>query len=303
VSSRRNDVDRTLTTSGNDELTPLRRRIRAVASRVDRDLPWSLTRDPWAIYVSEVMLQQTSVARVLEPWRRFCDLFPTPAACAEAPLGDVLRAWAGLGYPRRARNLQRAAQRMVSDFDGQVPSDVEQLRSLPGVGPYTAHAVAAFAFGRRVGVVDTNVGRILARCVTNSRLSAPRAQELSTQLVGRADPARMNQALLDLGAQFCRATPRCDSCPLRSECRWRREGGPDPAMESAGVSRPQARFEGSNRQARGRLLAQLQLGTCRKAVALNILAPDDLERASALLADLENEGLVSVERGRVRLGS
>lgn len=249
------------------------------------------------------MLQQTSVARVLEPWRRFCDSFPTPAACAEAPLGEVLRAWAGLGYPRRARNLQLAAQRMVSDFDGQVPSGVEELRSLPGVGPYTAHAVAAFAFGRRVGVVDTNVGRILARCVTNSSLTSPHAQELSTRLVGRANPARMNQALLDVGAQFCRATPRCDSCPLRRECRWRREGGPDPATGSAGVSRPQARFEGSNRQARGRLLAQLRLGTCQKSAALRILAYDNLERASALLADLENEGLVSVERGRVRLGS
>jgi len=302
VSSRRNDVDRTLTTSGNNDLTPLRRRFRDVASRVDRELPWSLTRDPWAIYVSEIMLQQTSVARVLEPWRRFCASYPTPAACAQAPLGDVLRAWAGLGYPRRAQNLQRAAQRMVSDFNGHVPSDVNALRSLPGVGPYTAHAVAAFAFGHRVGVVDTNVGRILARCVTNSRLSAAQAQELSTRLVGRADPARMNQALLDVGAQFCRATPRCDACPLRRDCRWRVEGGPDPAVGSAGVSRPQARFAGSNRQARGRLLAQLRSGNCRKSVALTILASDDRERATVLLEGLAKEGLVTVERGVVRLG-
>ncbi|EQD35037.1 HhH-GPD family protein, partial [mine drainage metagenome] len=135
-----------------------------------RDLPWIDHPDPWAILVSEVMLQQTSTARVIDPWRRFLERFATPAALADAPLADALAAWAGLGYHRRARDLHAAAGLVVTRFAGEVPSSLEDLRSLPGVGPYTASAVASFAFHAPVAVVDTNVGRILARAWANRTL-------------------------------------------------------------------------------------------------------------------------------------
>lgn len=259
--------------------------------------------DPWAIYVSEVMLQQTSVDRVREPWRRFLDEYPSPHACANATLADVLNLWSGLGYPRRARNLHAAAQMMVRDFDGRVPSAVADLRRLPGVGPYTAHAVASFAFGARVGVLDTNVGRVLARCVTNNTLSTADAQGLANALVGRAASAPVNQGLIDVGAQFCRSTPRCGDCPLRDVCRWRQDGGPDPAIRSAGVSRPQPRFEGSVRQARGRLLAALRDGPLSVVAARRVLNAEDPEMSTRVLRDLQREGLVSQHGRRVHLGS
>jgi A/G-specific adenine glycosylase len=127
-----------------------------------RDLPWRATRDPWRILVAEIMLQQTQVPRVIPKWLAFCDELPTPTACAAAPLGDVLRRWQGLGYPRRARNLHDAAALMVERHAGAVPDDLAGLRALPGIGPYTARAVLAFAFERDVAVVDTNIARVLA---------------------------------------------------------------------------------------------------------------------------------------------
>ncbi|MFM7094599.1 MAG: A/G-specific adenine glycosylase, partial [Actinomycetota bacterium] len=128
-----------------------------------RDLPWRATRDPWAVLVSEVMLQQTGVRRVAPKWAEFMEAFPTVHDCAAAALGDVLRMWQGLGYPRRARNLHAAAGRIVTQWNGEVPTDLEQLLSLPGVGPYTARAVLAFAHEIDVAVVDTNVARVLSR--------------------------------------------------------------------------------------------------------------------------------------------
>ena len=135
-----------------------------------RDLPWRAERDPWRILVAEVMLQQTQVDRVIPKWTAFLEAFPTPAACAEASLGDLLRLWQGLGYPRRARNLQAAAVVAVDRHGGQLPDDLEALLALPGIGPYTARAVLAFAFERDVAVVDTNIARILAR-TAGKRLS------------------------------------------------------------------------------------------------------------------------------------
>jgi len=134
------------------------------ATRRD-DLPWRSTRDPWAVLVAETLAQQTQLSRVVPAYHRFLEAYPTPAACAAAPLGDVLIAWAGMGYNRRARNLHRAAAAIVADHGGEVPDGLDALLALPGVGPYTARAVVAFAFERDVGVVDTNAGRVLARAV------------------------------------------------------------------------------------------------------------------------------------------
>jgi A/G-specific adenine glycosylase len=254
-----------------------------------RDLPWRATRDPWAVLVSEVMLQQTQVARVVPRWERFLERWPDPASCAAARLADVLVEWQGLGYPRRARNLWGAASCCVERHGGVLPRDLEALLALPGIGPYTARAVLAFAFEVDVGVVDTNIARVLARRA-GERLTPRRAQAAADDWVPAGRSWEWNQALMDLGATRCRPVPRCDGCPV--DCRWRDAGhpDPDPAVGSAGVSGPQAPFAGSDRQARGRLMAALAAGPVA-AASFPIVAgvagePDRLERVVAsLVAD------------------
>ena len=279
-----------MTTSGTD-LAPLRRALKKAAPGLARDLPWINHSDPWAVFVSEVMLQQTSVGRVEEKWRLFLRLFPTPSALAAAPLAEVLRAWQGLGYPRRAKNLRAAAQAMVERHDGRVPSTVDELRELPGVGEYTAAAVASFAFGVRVGVLDTNVGRVLARAAANRSLTRPEAREMVARLLPRDGVAAFNQTLLDLGATRCTTTPRCEMCPVSSVCRWHQEGGPDPAPSSAAVSRRQAPFAGSDRQLRGRVMASVRDGG-RSEVALTRDLHTEAQRLKNILAGLERDGLI-----------
>jgi A/G-specific adenine glycosylase len=185
-------------------------------------------------------------------------VFPTPAACASASLADVLRLWQGLGYPRRARNLHATAQLVVDRHHGAMPDGLEALLDLPGVGPYTARAVLAFAFERDVAVVDTNIARVLAR-TAGERLTPARAQAAADGLVPVGDGWVWNQVLMDLGAGLCRPTPRCERCPIAARCAWHRAGcpDPDPAIGSAGVSGKQAPFAGSDRQARGRVLKAL----------------------------------------------
>ena len=254
-----------------------------------RQLPWRDTRDPWHVLVSEVMLQQTGVSRAMPKWQIFVDAFATPADCAGAPLGDVLRLWQGLGYPRRARNLQAAARLIVEQHGGVVPNTLKELLALPGVGPYTARAVLAFAFEEDAAVVDTNIARVLAR-FHGRTLKARDAQQLADDWVPQGEAWLWNQALMDLGATICRPQPTCDECPLSEKCSWRGTGT-DPSVGSAGVSVAQARFEGSDRQARGRLIKQL--GEC--AVPIHAVAkimdrpPATAER---LVANLVDEGLV-----------
>ncbi len=249
------------------------------------------------------MLQQTQTSRVIEPWRRFMASFPTPSACATAPLADVLVAWAGLGFHRRAKFLHQSAQAIVEMFGGEVPRRVEDLLTLPGVGPYTANAIASFAFGEATAVVDTNVGRVLARYVANAAIDARTAQNYAERVVPAKESARFNQALLDVGAQFCARTPRCADCPLRRDCRWYQEGGADPAPGSAGVSKPQSRFEGSDRQLRGRVLAQLRSGETSVLTMRALLEGWDPERSQRVLTSLQSDGLITKERGRWTLGS
>jgi A/G-specific adenine glycosylase len=292
-------------------LLPEGRRLRDLGRAIERwgragpresrrpELPWRATRDPWAVLVSEVMAQQTPVGRVVPAYRRFLADFPTPAGCASAPLGDVLRAWKGLGYNRRAANLHRAAGVMVRDHNGSVPSGLPELLALPGVGAYTARAVLAFAFGRDVGVVDTNAGRVLSRAVAGRPLRAGEAQYLVDAMVPAGQGWGFGQALLDLGALVCvSAAPRCTECPIRRRCRWSAAGHrvPDPARGSAGVSLPQSRFHGSDRQGRGRLLDALRRGPLPpREVAVAAGWPDDAVRARRVAGALVDDGLA--ERG------
>ncbi len=244
------------------------------------------------------MLQQTQTSRVVEPWERFLDHFPTPTSCANASLPSVLRLWEGLGYHRRAKALHEAARMIRDEFGGEVPSDVEDLRRLPGVGEYTASAVASFAFHRRVAVLDTNVGRVLARALANQALRSNEAVSMALALLPRNDVAGFNQAMLDLGAQFCRSRPLCATCPVATHCRWNLEGGVDPAPGSAGVSRPQSTFAGSNRQLRGWILDELRQSAKSKRQLFSALAEADPSRCELVLESLIRDGLAE-RRGRM----
>lgn len=228
------------------------------------------------------MLQQTRVDRVLRKWDQFLELFPTPATCAESSLGDMLRVWQGLGYPRRARNLHAAARELTRRHGGQVPADLDQLLALPGIGPYTARAVLVFAFEHDVGVVDTNIARVLARA-TGTQLTPSRAQAIADELVPEEEGWLWNQVLMDLGAMVCRRNPACGECPVADCCVWFLAGRiePDPAAGSAGVSSRQAPYEGSDRQRRGEVLRLLGGGPS-PAVQFD-------ER---IIAGLERDGLV-----------
>ena len=257
-----------------------------------RDLPWRQVRDPWPILVSEVMLQQTRVERVVDRWPRFLERFPRPAACAEASPGDVIAEWSGLGYNRRALNLHRTATVVVGLHGGDLPRTLEDLLSLPGVGPYTARAVLAFAYEDDGAVVDTNVARIMAGW-TGRRLTVREAQGLADASVPIGEGWAWNQVVIDLGATICRARgPQCGDCPLASGCTWRGTG-PDPAVGSAGVAGRQPSFDGSDRQGRGRLVARLAEGPVAGPDLAEAMGwPDDQERAERVAAGLVADGLV-----------
>ncbi len=188
-----------------------------------RALPWRLTRDPYAILVSEMMLQQTQVATVIPYWRRWMERFPTIEALAAAPIDDVLKHWQGLGYYARARNLHRAAQVLAQRFEGRFPPDMKQVLSLPGIGRYTAGAVCSIAFGQDVPIVDANVVRVLSRYFglggdPRSKGAQALLWQYATKLIPPGGAAEFNQAMMELGALVCRAKPECNSCPLSSAC-------------------------------------------------------------------------------------
>jgi A/G-specific adenine glycosylase len=274
-----------------------------------RDLPWRRTRDAWAVLVSEVMLQQTQVARVAPVFERFLARFATPADCAAAPIAAIVRAWSGLGYNRRAVNLHRAAAAVVDRHGGAVPTELGALLALPGVGPYTARAVLAFSVeADGVGVLDTNSARVLARALAGRRLSRAEAQAGADAAVPPGRTWRWNSAMLDLGATVClTGAPRCGVCPVAPHCSWRAAGGPDPAVGSAGTSGRQSAFAGSDRQGRGRLVAALRAGPLSlgdpAAVAAAAGWPDDPARADRVVAGLVRDGLVVVDGTRLSLPS
>ncbi|HEX3822951.1 MAG TPA: A/G-specific adenine glycosylase [Mycobacteriales bacterium] len=259
-----------------------------------RDLPWrSSGVTPWGVLVSEVMLQQTPAARVAPVWQQWIDRWPAPVALAAEPPGEAVRAWGRLGYPRRALRLRESAVAMVERHDGEVPSSYDDLLALPGIGGYTAAAVATFGFGQRHAVLDTNVRRVLARVIrgeAGARSSAPTVAERAEALalVPDAAPGRHSIAVMELGAVICTATaPRCSACPLEVSCAWHRLGRPDgpPAR------RPQ-RYAGTDRQVRGRLLAVLRdaTGTVDQRSLDEVW--DDVAQRERALAGLIADGLV-----------
>jgi A/G-specific adenine glycosylase len=270
-------------------------RVLAWSVGARRDLPWRRTRDPWAVLVSEAMLQQTQVARVVPVWERFVSRFPDAPACAAAPVGEVIALWSGLGYNRRAVSLHRAAVAVTERHEGTVPGELAALLALPGVGPYTARAVLAFAYERDVGVLDTNAARVLARAAAGRRLVPAEAQRLADALVPAGRGWAYNQAVLDLGATVCTSRrPRCEVCPARPACAWAAGGraAPDPAAGSGGTSARQSAFAGSNREGRGRLVRALRSGPVPAAlIAVTAGWPDDPARAAAAAATLLADGL------------
>nr|MDT0662679.1 A/G-specific adenine glycosylase [Micromonospora sp. DSM 115978] len=261
-----------------------------------RELPW---REPdvgaWAILVSEIMLQQTPVVRVLPVWRSWLARWPSPAALAAASPAEAIRMWGRLGYPRRALRLRECALAVVERHAGEVPADLDALLALPGVGSYTARAVAAFAFGQRHPVVDTNVRRLVARAVAGEPDGGPTtrpADLAATADLLPAEPAvaaRASAAFMELGAVICTArAPRCVDCPLVATCAWRASGRPAPSGPSR---RPQA-YAGTDRQVRGMLLAVLRDSDVPvRAGRLDLVWNDETQRSRAL-AGLIEDGLV-----------
>jgi A/G-specific adenine glycosylase len=262
-----------------------------------RDLPWRRSRDPWAVLVAELMLQQTQVSRVIERWPRFLARFGDAVTCGAAPVGDVIDEWSGLGYNRRAVSLHRTAQQVTRHNGGRMPVALDRLLDLPGVGPYTARAVRVFARELDDAVVDTNVARILAR--TSGRpLRAREAQDLADRSLPAGRSWTWNQALLDVGAGWCTArAPACERCPLAGRCRWYLAGRPepDPARGSAGVSGRQSRFEGSDRQGRGRLVAAMRSGPVALADLAAVMGwAGDPARAARVARTVVRDGLAAV---------
>ena len=226
-----------------------------------RPLAFRRTRDPYAILVSEAMAQQTQASRAAAHWERFMEQFPTVEALAAASPAAVLRAWQGLGYDRRALALWRTARIVVDEHGGRMPSTVAELQALPGIGPYTARAVAALAFGVPVGAVDVNVRRVLGRIVAGDALAlpAPELQRIADDAVPADRPAEWTHALMDVGATLCRPrAPRCESCPARPWCRLASRSMPEEAGPSTRARRPTTTFTATNRWLRGRILDRLR---------------------------------------------
>ena len=263
-----------------------------------RDLPW---RRPgftaWGTLVSEIMLQQTPVARVVPRLELWLERWPTPRDLAASPASEAVRAWDRLGYPRRALALHAAAVAIVERHDGVVPEDVPSLLALPGVGDYTARAVAVFAFGHRHPVVDTNVRRVLARAVEGlAEPLAPKAGRdlplMEAQLPEDTEEARVVSAgVMELGALVCTArSPRCDACPLVDRCAWVLAGRPEHVGPRL---RGQARFEGSDRQVRGLIMAELRASDVPVSqTELDAVWADAAQRERAL-AGLIRDGLAT----------
>jgi A/G-specific adenine glycosylase len=261
-----------------------------------RDLPWRRAdATPWSILVSEIMLQQTPVSRVLPAHEAWLRRWPQPSALAAARPADAVRQWDRLGYPRRAVRLHASAVLIVARHGGQVPASIDQLRSLPGVGPYTAAAVASFAFRQRRAVLDTNVRRVLARLVTgaNQPSPAPTAAELrlaeALLPADGAGAARWSVGVMELGALVCTAArPRCTECPLAGHCAWLRLGQPTTPTRRAAPA-----YHGSDRQCRGRLLAVLRAAAGPVPASALAAAWDDSAQRARALAGLIDDCLVT----------
>ncbi len=270
--------------------------------------PWRVRPDPYRVLVSEVMLQQTQADRVSPAFEQFVRRFPTVAALASASRADVLRAWGTLGYNRRAVALSEAARIIVRDHGGKIPAELEALRRLPGVGPYTAAAVASLGHRAAVAAVDVNVRRVVSRVRLGEDaggVAETEASRAAQSWLDADDPGTWNQALMDLGRDVCRPRPLCEACPLVTACAWHRAGRPAPTIPRSGTAGRQPRFEGSFRQLRGGVVAVLRQTVGWQTVARLARRlgrdPDDVGRAVAALCE---EGIVEADdAGRARLAS
>ncbi|MGZ4190192.1 MAG: A/G-specific adenine glycosylase [Actinomycetota bacterium] len=287
-------------------LPKIHERVLAWFDEHGRSFPWRAHRDPYQTLVAEVMLQQTQTGRVAPAYGTFLAKFPDVRALAHAPAMEVIQAWKGLGYNRRAVDLQRAAQTIEHEHGGVVPSDPKALRALPGVGEYSASAVACFAYDRQVPVVDVNVRRVLSRAArAQDELPLDDARHVADHWLAPGEAYRWNQALMDIGAMVCRIdTPLCAQCPLKPFCAYRLQGkhkhprAPQPSKQS--------RFEGSSRQKRGGIIDHLR-ETAEEGVSLSALAKvihpggdADLRWLVELLEGLERDGLVEMTPGARR---
>ncbi len=262
-----------------EELGALHGALAAWFASTARPLPWrSEDCTPWGVLVSEVMLQQTPVVRVEPVWREWLKRWPAPADLAREPAGEAVRAWGRLGYPRRALRLHAAAVAITDNHGGQVPADHAALLELPGVGSYTAAAVAAFAFGRRETVVDTNIRRVHARLLSGTALPAPALTAAEMRLAADVLPVdagssvQWNAAVMELGALVCTArSPKCGECPVRRACAWLAAGEPPPTYTPKGQA-----WHGTDRQVRGAVLAVLRTADSPVEPELFRRAPADL---------------------------
>lgn len=262
-----------------------------------RDLPWRRTGvSPWGVMVSEFMLQQTPVVRVLAPWQEWLERWPNPPALAAEPVGEAIRAWGRLGYPRRAQRLHQAACLIMARHDGEVPTALADLRALPGVGEYTAAAIASFAFGQRHLVLDTNVRRVLTRLESGEEFPRPslgtaeRTQAANWLPDDSAEAARWAVAAMELGAQICTArNPACEVCPVAGGCRWLSRGCPTSPLPRRGQT-----WAGTDRQCRGALLELLRHSDGEVSRDHLLAAwPQDARQAGRALASLLADGLIT----------
>jgi A/G-specific adenine glycosylase len=283
---------------------PIRDAILRWYAENGRSLAFRRTSDPFAVLVSETMAQQTQAERAAAHWERFMARFPTVGSLAAATPAEVLRAWQGLGYDRRALALWRAARIIRDEHGGRVPDSVEALDALPGVGPYTARAVAAIAFDRPVGAVDVNVKRVIDRLLGGQEgLPASDVQAIADAAVASTDPATWTHAVMDLGAMVCRPrTPRCDACPVRRWCAYALAPTTPttpttPARSATSPTRPRTPFPATTRWLRGRILDRLREAPVDAWVALDAgIGTHALDRVHAAATDLATDGLVELQR-------
>ena len=281
-------------------MNPLEKPIVTWFKKNKRDLPWRTT-TPWGVMVSEYMLQQTPVTRVLPKWIEWMERWPTPADLAIATPAQVITAWGRLGYPRRALRLHAAAQIIAEEFNNEVPSDEITLQSLPGIGLYTAAAISAFAFEQRTLVMDVNIRRLLTRVIDGNEhpKPAPTSRERASRLtlLPQKNAHMWAAATMELGAIVCTSSnPKCELCPVISECNWRKNGYP-----KSDLIRKSQDWHGTDRKCRGTIVQALRENESLTENTIKKLWPDESQVEKALLTLLEDRLIQSISRTRYRL--